>query len=142
MSKAKGTFEIYLDKSGEYRWRLLTETGENIASSGDGFKTLEECQEQVAMVREYSAEGSGGNQQRNERMPDFDEEDYNLFGGETLEDLPEGTYVITEDKVLYETPEEMHTLAQECEHPDCTNPDGSCSRPKEVNVAEANEKKK
>ena len=34
-----GKFELYKDKSGEYRWRLKATNGQTIASSGEGYST-------------------------------------------------------------------------------------------------------
>ena len=31
-------FEIYKDKSGEFRWRLVHTNGQTIANSGEGYK--------------------------------------------------------------------------------------------------------
>lgn len=31
-----GEFELYKDKSGEYRWRLKASNGQTIAGSGEG----------------------------------------------------------------------------------------------------------
>lgn len=36
-------FEIYLDKKGEYRYRLYASNGENIAISEDGYKSKSGC---------------------------------------------------------------------------------------------------
>jgi uncharacterized protein YegP (UPF0339 family) len=30
-------FEIYADASGQYRWRLVSSNGQNVASSGESF---------------------------------------------------------------------------------------------------------
>ena len=34
---AKTKFEIYKDKKGEYRWRLLSQNGEPVATGGEGY---------------------------------------------------------------------------------------------------------
>jgi len=43
-------FEIYLDKSGEYRFRLKARNGEIIATS-EGYKTLDSCNNGIDSVR-------------------------------------------------------------------------------------------
>ena len=52
--RAGARFEIYEDRQGEYRWRLRDESGSNIGSSGEGFKTLEEVRQAVAQIRELA----------------------------------------------------------------------------------------
>ena len=36
-------FEVYVDKAGEYRFRLKAKNGEIIATGGEGYKTLANC---------------------------------------------------------------------------------------------------
>ncbi len=55
-SNEVGAFEIYEDKAKEYRWRLKDAHGENVASSGEGFRTLSECRTNVALVRALSSQ--------------------------------------------------------------------------------------
>ena len=33
------TFELYLDRAGEFRWRLVHQNGQIIADSGEGYTT-------------------------------------------------------------------------------------------------------
>lgn len=40
-------FEIYKDKSGEYRWRLRTANGRIIADSGEGYTRLRDAKRAV-----------------------------------------------------------------------------------------------
>lgn len=44
-------FEIYKDKSGEFRWRLVASNGQNIASGGEGFKTKESIKHSIESVK-------------------------------------------------------------------------------------------
>lgn len=37
-------FEFYADKAGEYRWRLRASNGKILGDSGEGYKTLQDCQ--------------------------------------------------------------------------------------------------
>ncbi|MEG2959682.1 MAG: YegP family protein, partial [Oscillospiraceae bacterium] len=43
-------FELYLDKSGEYRFRLKAHNGQKIAAS-EGYKSKEACANGIASVR-------------------------------------------------------------------------------------------
>jgi len=38
-----GKFEIYKDKKGEYRWKLVAANGQQIASGGEGYTTKAAC---------------------------------------------------------------------------------------------------
>lgn len=44
-------FELYKDKSGEFRWRLVASNGQAIASSGEGYKTKESAKDGIESVR-------------------------------------------------------------------------------------------
>ena len=44
-------FELYKDKSGDFRWRLLAANGETIAS-GQGYTTKAKAQEGIDSVKE------------------------------------------------------------------------------------------
>lgn len=37
------TFQVYKDKTGEFRWRLLASNGQNMASSGEGYTRREDA---------------------------------------------------------------------------------------------------
>ena len=50
-----GTFEIYKDKTGEYRWRLLAVNKQVIATSGDGYTEKRACLEGIESVRKAAA---------------------------------------------------------------------------------------
>jgi uncharacterized protein YegP (UPF0339 family) len=50
-----GRFEIYVDRAGEYRWRLRRADGEIVADSGQGYRTREQCEADLAWVRTHAA---------------------------------------------------------------------------------------
>lgn len=45
-----GKFELYLDKAGEYRFRLLAGNGQNILAS-EGYKTKAACENGIESVK-------------------------------------------------------------------------------------------
>ncbi len=45
------TFEIYKDAAGEFRWRLKSGNGQNIASSGEGFSSKASAQNGIDAVK-------------------------------------------------------------------------------------------
>lgn len=45
-----GKFEVYKDKAGEFRWKLIASNGEEIAS-GQGYKSKESCMEGIKSVK-------------------------------------------------------------------------------------------
>lgn len=44
-------FELYKDKSGEFRWRLVASNGQAIASSGEGYKSKESAKAGIESVK-------------------------------------------------------------------------------------------
>lgn len=50
-----GSFEIYLDRAGEFRWRLRAGGGNIVADSGEGYRTLAECEADLAWIRSHAA---------------------------------------------------------------------------------------
>ena len=48
-------FELYQDKAGQYRFRLLARNGENIAAS-EGYTTKTACENGIASVRRNAAD--------------------------------------------------------------------------------------
>ena len=44
-------FELYKDKSGEIRWRLVASNGQMIANSGEGYKTKESAKNGIESVK-------------------------------------------------------------------------------------------
>ena len=48
-------FEIYKDKSNEFRWRLVHTNGQIIANSGEGYKTKSNATNGINSVKENAA---------------------------------------------------------------------------------------
>ena len=44
-------FEVYLDKAGEYRWRLQAENNKIVADSAEGYKAKSDCEHGIELVR-------------------------------------------------------------------------------------------
>ena len=51
------TFEIYADKSGKHRWRLLADNGQNVASSGEAFSTRSNATRAARNVKARAGSG-------------------------------------------------------------------------------------
>ena len=49
-------FEVYQDKSGEYRWRLKASNGQVIASSGEGYSSKRSCLDGIESVKRNAPE--------------------------------------------------------------------------------------
>ena len=47
----KATFEVYEDRAGEWRWRLVHDNGNIIADSGEGYASRQKCEQGLASVR-------------------------------------------------------------------------------------------
>ena len=45
-------FELYMDKAGEYRWRLRHQNGNIIADSGEGYTSKQNAQNGINSVKE------------------------------------------------------------------------------------------
>ncbi len=45
-------FEIYQDKAGEFRWRLIADNGKQIAACGEGYKTKASVKNGITRVME------------------------------------------------------------------------------------------
>jgi uncharacterized protein YegP (UPF0339 family) len=54
--KAAAKFEVYKDKSGDYRWRLRTSNTNVIASSGQGYKSKQGCLDGIESVKKNAAD--------------------------------------------------------------------------------------
>jgi uncharacterized protein YegP (UPF0339 family) len=50
------TFEIFLDHAGLYRWRLRDSSGEIVAVSVQGFRSLQRCEAELEWVRRNAAQ--------------------------------------------------------------------------------------
>ena len=48
------TFQIYLDKSREYRWRLRATNSEIVADSAEGYKDKRDCLRGIEIVKTQS----------------------------------------------------------------------------------------
>jgi hypothetical protein len=44
-------FELYEDKSGEFRWRLVASNGQSIATGGEGYKTKASAKAGIESVK-------------------------------------------------------------------------------------------
>ncbi|MCX5997200.1 MAG: DUF1508 domain-containing protein [Chloroflexi bacterium] len=44
-------FELYKDRKGEFRWRLVASNGQAIASSGEGYTTKESAKAGIESVK-------------------------------------------------------------------------------------------
>ena len=51
---AKTKFEIYKDNKGNYRWRLLAQNGEPVASSGEGFSEMRTAMNAVKKLKDWA----------------------------------------------------------------------------------------
>jgi len=48
-------FEVYKDKANEYRWRLQAGNNEEVADSGEGYKTKNSCLKGIEVVKRIAA---------------------------------------------------------------------------------------
>jgi hypothetical protein len=48
-------FEVYQDKAGQYRWRLVAPNGKSIADSGEGYSGTQACLDGIASVQQHAA---------------------------------------------------------------------------------------
>ena len=51
VSNKKRGFQVYKDKAGEYRWRLLADSKTIVADSGEGYKTRKACELDIDRVK-------------------------------------------------------------------------------------------
>ena len=56
-NRKRGTFEIYKDNAGEFRWRLKSANGEIIAIS-EGYKQINSAYNCIAAIREIAAKSN------------------------------------------------------------------------------------
>jgi hypothetical protein len=45
------TFELYADKEGKYRWRLVHDNGNVIADGGEGYATRQKARQGIQSVK-------------------------------------------------------------------------------------------
>ena len=48
-------FNLYKDKKGEFRWRLIASNGQTIADSAEGYKSKDSAKEGIASVKKNAA---------------------------------------------------------------------------------------
>jgi len=51
-----GNYEIFKDKAGKFRFRLVASNGEIIAASEEGFESRQTCESTIELVRTCAAE--------------------------------------------------------------------------------------
>ena len=51
-----GTFEVYKDRGGEFRWRLRAVNKQVIATSGQGYKEKRDCMNGIESVKKNAAD--------------------------------------------------------------------------------------
>src|SRR5262245_35570744 len=51
-----GKFEVYQDKSGDFRWRLLASNGQVVATSGQGYKKKDDCLNGIESVKRIAGD--------------------------------------------------------------------------------------
>lgn len=93
MSSAR--FELYEDKAGEWRWRLIHRNGNIIADSGEGYASKQKAQQGARSVKDNAAgapigEGSGCPHGGCEEPVDAE---IDLETAEDVSDLPAGHMV-------------------------------------------------
>jgi len=49
--ESKATFELYEDRAGEYRWRLVHDNGNIVADSGEGYSTPSDARTGIESVK-------------------------------------------------------------------------------------------
>jgi uncharacterized protein YegP (UPF0339 family) len=52
-SSAEGSFEIYVDRAGKYRWRLRRPDGQIVADSGQGYADRSACEADLRWIRAH-----------------------------------------------------------------------------------------
>jgi uncharacterized protein YegP (UPF0339 family) len=48
---SQATFELYQDRSDDWRWRLVHDNGNIIADSGEGYASRQKCEQGLDSVR-------------------------------------------------------------------------------------------
>jgi uncharacterized protein len=49
-------FEVYKDKAGEYRWRLVASNGNTIATGGEGYSSKASAEAGIESVKKHAAD--------------------------------------------------------------------------------------
>ncbi len=55
MATATGKFEVYQDKAGQYRWRLIATNGKTVADCGEGYTERRNCLHGLEVVKALAA---------------------------------------------------------------------------------------
>lgn len=53
---SKATFQIFHDKAGEWRWRLIVSNGNIIADSGEGYRSKQGAKRGIESVKNNASE--------------------------------------------------------------------------------------
>ena len=48
---SKATFELYVDREGKHRWRLVHDNGNIIADGGEGYTSRQNCKKGIESVK-------------------------------------------------------------------------------------------
>ena len=48
---SKATFEVYVDRADQWRWRLVHDNGNIIADSGEGYASRQKCEQGLESVK-------------------------------------------------------------------------------------------
>ena len=55
---SKATFEVYEDRAGQWRWRLVHDNGNVIADSGEGYASRQKCEQGLESVKQNAPEAA------------------------------------------------------------------------------------
>jgi uncharacterized protein len=47
-------FDVYKDKAGQWRWKLVASNGKTIAESGEGYLEKKDCLDGIASVKKHA----------------------------------------------------------------------------------------
>lgn len=53
---SNATFEVYEDRTGQWRWRLVHDNGNIIADSGEGYASRQKCEQGLESVKHNAPE--------------------------------------------------------------------------------------
>ena len=53
---SKATFELYEDRGGQWRWRLVHDNGNIVADSGQGYTSKRRARDGIESVKENAAD--------------------------------------------------------------------------------------
>ena len=55
---SKATFELYVDRAGKHRWRLVHDNGNILADSGEGYATRQKARQGLKSVKRNAPEAT------------------------------------------------------------------------------------